>query len=49
MAGNKGKVPQVPKRGGGTKERDRNNDGRWRDKRSDAGKKRAERAEGTPG
>jgi len=40
MAGNKGKVPQVPKQGGGTKERDRNNDGRWRDKRSDAGKKR---------
>jgi len=40
MAGNQGKVPQVPKHGGGTKERDRNNNGRWRDKRSDAGKKR---------
>lgn len=40
MAGNSGKVPQVPKKGGGTQERDRNKDGSWRDKRSDAGKKR---------
>lgn len=36
----KHKPPQVPKKGGGTQERDRNKDGRWRDKRSDAGKKR---------
>ena len=35
MAG-KSKPPQVPKKGGGTKERDRNNDGSWRKKRSDA-------------
>jgi hypothetical protein len=34
----KNQVPQVPKDGGGTQERDRNNDGRWREKRSDAGK-----------
>lgn len=40
MAGNAGKVPQVPKKGGGTQERDRNKDGAWRDKRSDAGKKK---------
>lgn len=33
-------VPQVPKPGGGHQERDRNQDGRWRDKRSDAGKPR---------
>ena len=32
--------PQVPKKGGGTQERDRNKDGSWREKRSDAGKKR---------
>ncbi|WP_281032992.1 hypothetical protein [Nocardia jiangxiensis] len=32
--------PQVPKRGGGTQDRDRNNDGRWRKKRDDAGKPR---------
>jgi len=32
----KPKPPQVPKQGGGTQERDRNKDGRWRDKRSDA-------------
>lgn len=32
----KGKVPQVPAKGGGTKDRSRNDDGRWRDKRSDA-------------
>lgn len=38
MAG-KGKVPQVPKKGGGTQDRDRNKDGRWREKRNDAGKK----------
>lgn len=30
------KPPQVPKKGGGTQDRDRNNDGRWREKRSDA-------------
>lgn len=36
MAGNAGKVPTVPKQGGGRQERDRNNDGRWREKRSDA-------------
>lgn len=35
-----GKVPQVPAPGGGKQDRDRNKDGRWRDKRSDAGKKR---------
>ena len=28
--------PQVPKDGGGTQERDRNKDGQWREKRSDA-------------
>lgn len=33
-------VPQVPKPGGGKRERDRNQDGAWREKRSDAGKKR---------
>ncbi len=33
--------PQVPKKGGGTQERDRNNNGRWREKRSDAGKRRS--------
>ncbi len=36
----RGKVPQVPKRGGGTQERDRNKNGRWREKRNDARKKR---------
>lgn len=36
----RGKPPQVPKRGGGTQERDRNKDGRWREKRDDAGKKK---------
>ncbi|MCW2738851.1 MAG: hypothetical protein JWN97_3495 [Nocardioides sp.] len=36
----KAKPPQVPKKGGGTQERDRNKDGSWREKRSDAGKKR---------
>ena len=36
----KAQPPQVPKKGGGTQERDRNNDGSWREKRSDAGKKR---------
>lgn len=34
------KVPQVPAPGGGTRERDRNKDGSWREKRSDTGKKR---------
>ena len=36
----KGQVPQVPAPGGGHRDRDRNNNGRWREKRSDAGKKR---------
>jgi hypothetical protein len=40
MAEKTPQVPQVPKKGGGTQERDRNEDGRWREKRSDAGKKR---------
>ena len=35
-----GQVPQVPAPGGGRRERDRNKDGRWREKRDDAGKKR---------
>jgi hypothetical protein len=30
--------PQVPAKGGGTKDRSRNEDGRWHEKRSDAGK-----------
>lgn len=34
------KPPQVPRKGGGTQERDRKNDGRWREKRDDAGKSR---------
>jgi hypothetical protein len=29
--------PQVPKPGGGTQERSRNEDGEWRHKRNDAG------------
>lgn len=33
-------VPQVPAPGGGKRERDRNDDGSWRKKRSDAGRKR---------
>jgi hypothetical protein len=33
-------VPKVPRKGGGEQERDRNKDGSWREKRSDAGKKR---------
>jgi hypothetical protein len=33
-------VQRVPKPGGGKRERDRNNDGGWRNKRSDTGKKR---------
>lgn len=40
MPGKKHQVPQVPKKGGGTQERDRNKDGRWREKRDDAGKPR---------
>lgn len=32
--------PYVPDEGGGTQPRARNNDGRWRKKRKDAGKKR---------
>lgn len=31
-------TPRVPKPGGGTQPRDRNKDGQWREKRSDAGK-----------
>jgi hypothetical protein len=38
VADKKHEVPQVPAPGGGTKDRSRNEDGRWRDKRSDAGK-----------
>jgi hypothetical protein len=33
-----GKVPHVPMPGGGMAPRDRNKDGTWRKKRSDAGK-----------
>lgn len=33
-------TPRVPKPGGGTQPRDRNKDGRWREKRDDAGKPR---------
>lgn len=40
MTDKKHQVPQVPADGGGTKDRSRNEDGRWRDKRSDAGKPR---------
>ena len=36
----KRQVPQVPAREGGTQDRSRNEDGRWREKRSDAGKHR---------
>ncbi len=36
MANKKTKVPTVPAPGGGRRERGRNNNGRWRDKRSDA-------------
>lgn len=44
-------VPQVPRPGGGKQERDRNKDGSWREKRSDAGKKRGKyvRAASRPG
>ena len=35
-----GKGPYVPEQGGGKQPRDRNNDGRWRKKRSDTNKKR---------
>lgn len=31
-----GRIPHVPETGGGTQPRDRNKDGRWRKKRSDA-------------
>ena len=41
-------VPQVPKPGGGKQERDRNNDGEWRHKRSDAGKPRSTGSGGGP-
>ena len=35
-----GRGPYVPDEGGGTQPRSRRADGRWRKKRSDAGKKR---------
>lgn len=35
-----GRVPHVPESGGGKQPRDRNKDGTWRKKRSDAGKPR---------
>jgi len=35
-----GKVPHVKTKGGGTAPRSRNQDGTWRKKRSDAGKKK---------
>jgi hypothetical protein len=38
MAEKKHKVPQVPAPGGGTRDRSRDEDGRWREKRSDTGK-----------
>jgi hypothetical protein len=40
MAEKKHLVPQVPKQGGGEKDRSRNEDGEWRKKRDDAGKPR---------
>ena len=38
MAAKKHQVPQVPAPGGGTKDRSRDKDGEWREKRSDTGK-----------
>ena len=38
-----GRVPHVPSPGGGKQPRSRNNDGSWRKKRSDAGKKRGKK------
>jgi hypothetical protein len=35
-----GRVPHVPDEGGGKQPRSRTNEGRWRKKRSDAGKPR---------
>jgi hypothetical protein len=35
-----GRVPHVPEQGGGKQPRSRTKSGRWREKRSDAGKKR---------
>jgi hypothetical protein len=35
-----GRIPHVPEQGGGKQPRDRNKDGTWRKKRSDAGKPR---------
>jgi len=35
-----GRIPHVPEKGGGKQPRDRNKDGTWRKKRSDAGKPR---------
>lgn len=35
-----GRIPHVPEEGGGKQPRDRNKDGTWRKKRSDAGKPR---------
>jgi len=39
-SGTKKGVPHVRERGGGLQPRDRNKDGTWRGKRSDAGKSR---------
>jgi hypothetical protein len=38
MTDKKHQVPQVPAPGGGTKDRSRDKDGSWREKRSDTGK-----------
>ncbi len=38
-----GKVPHVRDEGGGKQPRSRNKDGRWREKRSDAGKKKTKK------
>lgn len=37
MAEKKHQPPQVPAPSGGTRDRSRDNDGRWREKRSDTG------------
>jgi hypothetical protein len=41
-----GKVPHVPSPGGSRQPRARNNNGRWRAKRSDAGKSRGDKPRG---
>jgi hypothetical protein len=41
-----GKVPHVPSPGGSRQPRARNGDGRWRAKRSDAGKPRGKASKG---